>query len=91
MTFFFCSTRKGRLVEANNSDDDDDRVIEMTGGGELLVTLVIDFYVNDDNDNNEEPRIGIHTRATLFVVDELHTYIHTGGGVSFSFTLSRSY
>ncbi len=61
----------------------------MTGGGGLLVTLVIDFYVNDDNDNDEESRVGIHTRATLLIVDELH--IHADGGVSFSLSLRRYY
>ena len=61
----------------------------MTGGGGLLGTLVIDFYVNDDNNNDKEPRIGIHTRATLLIVDELDT-IHADGGVSFSLSLTLS-
>jgi len=89
LAFFCCSIRNGRIEASNISDDDDDRVIEMTGGGGLLVTLVIDFYVNDDNDNDEESRVGIHTRATLLIVDELH--IHADGGVSFSLSLRRYY
>jgi len=60
----------------------------MTGGEELLVTLVIDFYVNDDNDNDEESRVGIHTRVTLLIVDELHTYTRMGAFLSLSLSLS---
>jgi hypothetical protein len=91
IAFFSRSIRNGSIVVANNSDDDDDRVIEMTGGGGLLGTLVIDFYVNDDNDNDKEPRISIHTRATLLIVDELDTYTRMGAFLSLTLTLSCYY
>lgn len=76
------SSRNGPTVASKISDDDDDRVIEMTGGGGLLVTLVIDFYVNDGNESDEESGVGIHTRAMLLIVDELHPYTRMGAFLS---------